>query len=297
MKLVGCPECHAQYDVADAAGATVTCRCGATFPATPPPAIDAAVTRCAACGALVGETEAVCGYCGAEVSRRPQPSGPVCPECYARNPEKARFCTSCGVAFSPQPLRAREGSLRCPACPSGELAPRSLGGLWAEECPACLGLWAPGDVMERLVAQIREKRQRDGFAASGLAPHERRTAWEAEVTYRHCPECGAMMQRRNFGKRSGVIVDSCLEHGTWLDADEMEDIASFVMGGGLERAEPAGVGTDPGHDASAKQVAAMAAVRILAEERARGAANARARAFTPFSGLKGIGDLISLLLR
>ena len=38
------------------------------------------------------------------------------------------------------------------------------------------------------------------------------------------------MQRRNFRKRSGVIVDRCSEHGTWLDADELEQIAGFLMG-------------------------------------------------------------------
>ena len=298
MKLVGCPKCHAQYDVGGWGEPAVTCRCGATFPAVPPPAIDSAVTRCAACGALVGEAETSCGYCHAEIARRPQRSGPVCPECYARNPEKAKFCTSCGVAFQPQPIRAREGSLRCPTCPGSTLAPRRLGGDWAEECPVCLGLWAPGDVLDRLVERIREKRRHDGATVEGGAPAERRAAWRDEVTYLHCPECGGMMQRRNFGRRSGVIVDWCGEHGTWLDANEMEDVASFVMRGGLERPQAVGEVAAYGLPVDPKRVAAMAAAeRILAEERARGSAHGRTPDLDPLAGLKGIGDLIARLLR
>ena len=298
MKLVGCPKCHAQYDVAGWSEALVACRCGATFSAVPPPAIDTAVTRCAACGALVAEAETVCAYCHAEISRRPQRSGPVCPECYARNPESAKFCTSCGVAFKPQPIRAGQISLRCPACPESTLVSRNLGGGWVDECPTCLGLWAPGDIMERLVERIREKRRHDGARPADQEERERRAAWANEVTYRHCPECGGMMQRRNFGRRSGIIVDWCGEHGTWLDANEMEDIADFVLQGGLERQQAAGVGDVDGLHVDPKRVAAMtAAERIMAEERARGGAAGHARELNPLAELKGIGDLIALLLR
>jgi Zn-finger nucleic acid-binding protein/ribosomal protein L40E len=298
VKLVGCPECHAQYDVDGRGEATVTCRCGATFPAVPPAAVDAAVTRCAACGALVGEAEATCAYCHAEIVRRPQTSGPVCPSCYARNPEKAKFCTSCGLEFRPQPIRSVSGSLRCPACPESTLVPRGVGGVWLEECPACLGLWAPGDVMDRLVERIREKRRHDAPLPTARGTPERRATWQADVTYRHCPECGGMMQRRNFGRRSGVIVDWCGEHGTWLDANEMEDIASFVFQGGLEGPQPAGAEPGYGLPADPKHVAAMAAAeRILAEERARGTAAGRGWESAPIAGLKGIGDLIALLLK
>ena len=40
------------------------------------------------------------------------------------------------------------------------------------------------------------------------------------------------MLRRNYRKSSGVIVDVCNEHGTWLDADELEQIAGFLLSGG-----------------------------------------------------------------
>lgn len=287
MKLVACPECHAQYDAGQASGPSIRCRCGATFSSEPPRAKDAAVTRCAACGALVGESERVCSYCRAEVIRRPAPSGPVCPVCYAQNPESARFCVSCGVAFLAQPVRATTQSLPCPVCPGTTLTPRSLGGIWVEECLSCLGLWTPGEVMDRLVDRIRERLESSAPHASA-GHRERRSRWQPEFTYRKCPECGAMMQRRNFGRRSGVVVDWCASHGTWLDANELEDVASFVIEGGL-RPEPDGGGRDGSLAADPKRVAAAAAAetilareRLLAEQRER-----------PLN----LGDLFALLLK
>lgn len=37
------------------------------------------------------------------------------------------------------------------------------------------------------------------------------------------------MQRRNFRKASGVILDICKSHGTWLDVDELEQLAGFIL--------------------------------------------------------------------
>jgi len=45
-----------------------------------------------------------------------------------------------------------------------------------------------------------------------------------------------MMNRVNFGRLSGIIVDVCKGHGTYLDAGELHRIVQFIQGGGLERA-------------------------------------------------------------
>ncbi len=298
MKLVSCPNCHAQYDVSGLTAETVACRCGTTFPALSPAPRDSAVRRCASCGALLRGGERTCAYCQAEITRRPEPSGPVCPECYARNPEGARHCTACGLAFLPQPLRARAEALDCPVClGSSHLASRSLGGLWVDECPQCLGLWAPGDVMDHLVDRVQERRRRNPTPVAS-APRGRQSAWQEEVVYRHCPECGGQMQRKNFGSRSGVVVDWCGSHGTWLDSHEMEDIAAFVVEGGLDRAEAGGeaergvLPADP-----ARTAAILAAEQLLVEERARTRERERVIAIGPGRALKSIGDLLQHLLK
>ena len=299
MKLVACPECHAQYDVGQSSGPTITCRCGATFKAEAPPARDATVTRCSACGALVGDKDRSCAYCGAAIVRRPPPSGPVCPECYAQNPEGAKFCVSCATHFLPQPVRESVVNLACPVCPDSALVGRDLGGIWVDECPSCLGLWAPGDVLDRLVDRVRER-----AAAEGTPPvtneRKRRSVWQSGIAYRKCPECGTGMQRRNFAHKSGVVVDWCGSHGTWLDAHELEDIAAFVLEGGL-RSTPAVAAEEHAWTlpSDPKRVAALAAAeRILAEEKARTEVTTHrwsAQRALP-EGFRGIGDLLTFLL-
>jgi Zn-finger nucleic acid-binding protein len=45
------------------------------------------------------------------------------------------------------------------------------------------------------------------------------------------------MNRKNFARISGVIIDECGSHGVWLDAGEMEKIRLFIADGGLEKAQ------------------------------------------------------------
>ena len=42
------------------------------------------------------------------------------------------------------------------------------------------------------------------------------------------------MNRINFARCSGVIVDICKGHGTWFDRDELSRIVEFIHGGGLD---------------------------------------------------------------
>jgi hypothetical protein len=44
------------------------------------------------------------------------------------------------------------------------------------------------------------------------------------------------MNRVNFARYSGVIMDVCKEHGTFFDRDELRRIVTFIRGGGLDRA-------------------------------------------------------------
>ena len=59
-----------------------------------------------------------------------------------------------------------------------------------------------------------------------------------------------------------MVLDWCGSHGTWLDAHEMEDVAAFVMEGGLEQGN--GLSADP-----ARTAAIVAAQQLLIEEGTR----------------------------
>lgn len=37
------------------------------------------------------------------------------------------------------------------------------------------------------------------------------------------------MNRKNFGKQSGVLVDVCTMHGVWFDRGELDVVAAFAF--------------------------------------------------------------------
>jgi hypothetical protein len=47
------------------------------------------------------------------------------------------------------------------------------------------------------------------------------------------------MNRLNFGRLSGAVVDVCRGHGTFLDRGELHQVVRFIQDGGLDRARRA----------------------------------------------------------
>jgi Zn-finger nucleic acid-binding protein len=241
MRLVCCPNCRAQYDVAQARAEHFTCECGSAVAARVPREIERTAHRCGSCGALLEADASGCSYCGAAVEVAPDQAGTVCPGCYARNGATCRFCTACGIAFEPRPIPESRTELPCPAC-GALMPPGGVGRVPTHECPHCHGLWVPDDQFDHLVRQAIaacERAQLQDLAAP--SPRVRGGRPDVgPVQYRRCPICQSFMLRRNYEQRSGVILDVCNEHGTWLDADELEQIRGFIVSGGLAEARASG---------------------------------------------------------
>ena len=234
MRLVACSVCHAQYDVSQVVEKFIDCRCGEQVENEVLRGVDAEIYRCGACGAAVAHDASGCGYCGSEIVRdRSRDLSLICPECFGRNADDACFCVGCGVAFRPEEVKVEGFELPCPSC-GCLMPPRSVAGIGINECPACNGIWAPEQRFDLLIAKAIEARQSaDPAQLEALRPRVKGgNPARQKVAYRKCPECEALMARRNFRKASGVIIDRCSEHGTWLDADELEQIAGFILSGG-----------------------------------------------------------------
>ncbi len=297
MRLIACSDCHAQYDVTHVATKHFPCRCGSQLENRVLTAVDAEVHRCGSCGAIVNASAEGCSFCGSEIVRDARRLSLICPECFARNAEESRFCTACGIAFRPEAVRVDAEELPCPSC-GGLMPGRAVGGVAVNECPGCNGLWAPGESFDVLVKRAAEARRENEALEVSVAPRTTGSNPAAQkVAYRNCPACDAHMHRRNYGRSSGVIVDVCHEHGTWLDADELEQIAGYILSG--RAAEKAFVHREH-EDASqilrddpARAAAANAAFqRVLARNQAESYASGRRR-----SGLfRTVTELLELLL-
>lgn len=130
--------------------------------------------------------------------------------------------------------------------------PNSVGGaLFLADCVSCHGLWVGRETIERLVTS-----RADDTILLALAPGvgaqnaAGQSVGQGQVRYRPCPECLSLMNRVNYARISGIIMDVCKEHGTWFDAHELPALLEFVRRGGLD-------------------VARQREVRSLADERRR----------------------------
>ncbi len=183
---------------------------------------DASSLHCPNCGAAADPNVGRCPYCQARLATV------SCPACFALMFDGAAFCPKCGTARARR--QADDAGATCPAC-KGALEQIQIGSTTILECNACDGVWVDADVFERLCAD-RESQAAILHRLSNRTP----SASAERVRYRPCLRCTKMMNRVNFGKHSGAVVDVCRGHGTFLDAGELHQIVTFIQNGGLERA-------------------------------------------------------------
>ena len=118
------------------------------------------------------------------------------------------------------------GSLSCPSCQERLANFQSPSGVLSD-CSKCGGQF----LQATLLVALLEQREALGTKVPRNLP--RHNPLSDSVRYLPCPVCQRTMNRKNFGRTSGVIVDVCAEHGTWFDRGELPRILKFVEAGGL----------------------------------------------------------------
>ncbi|HXV76767.1 MAG TPA: zf-TFIIB domain-containing protein [Candidatus Polarisedimenticolaceae bacterium] len=238
--LVACDGCRRQYDAgALAPGSRFHCSCGATVVVPRRKVFEAEVVRCSSCSAPRTGNRAACTHCGADFTLHERDLQTICPQCMARISNLARFCHHCATPIVPQGRAGEPTGVDCPVCGSGRtLNSRSLAQdrVTVLECGACAGMWVGRRAFELIAEKAR------GVAASADEPLAATAAGggaspaaQHGSLYRRCPECNQMMNRRNFGRRSGIVIDSCKDHGIWFDAEELDRILRWIRQGGEAR--------------------------------------------------------------
>lgn len=165
--------------------------------------------RCESCSAPLSGFRARCEYCGA-----------------TNNVDREVLIGKAAAA--------RNSKYACPACGS-EMATLDLGAgdsgpLTVDQCGKCFGLYFPFYQLEILLNDLA--RYEFLVDARRLEDLSRNGPPETRVAYRKCPECAKIMNRINFGRRSGVITDQCYGHGVWLDAGELKRLVEWRNSGG-----------------------------------------------------------------
>lgn len=246
-----------------------------------PPAFPGAVVACAACGqstaierisvaassspyrdagsAAPPEADVRCPYC----SHACPPLVRICPSCdvrlenvrcagcYSLQAPGAFTCARCKRSLELEPLLDPTDA-PCPRCRHPlEVASEAAGERddRVRECPRCGGIFVPREALAELLARAE--------VHGAISVVQRGTTPDA-VTYPPCPLCHVPMNRVNFGRVSGVIVDVCKAHGTWFDAGELTRVLAFVAGGGRAKTRAREAREEQERAAAAKAQAAIA---------------------------------------
>jgi Zn-finger nucleic acid-binding protein len=281
VETLRCKACEKEVDLTGMfPGARVVCVCGAETvvpghtPGSSPgpyagaaagksvayrtaeaPPVEAAMMKCPFCGGPCASDVRTCPHCNVELA------SVRCPHCFTLHFTGSRFCARCGKELELEPLLDATDA-PCPRCDKplsifgGTLPDELEKTLPLHECTGCGGVFVSQKTLDAIVAR----------ESPGPKPptHDRVSVPAVRhadtVRYVKCPLCHVLMNRVNFGKRSGVIVDVCKAHGVWFDKGELTDAIEFVARGGLEEAK-----RRDAEDAGLKKEAAKLHVELMEE--------------------------------
>jgi Zn-finger nucleic acid-binding protein len=185
---------------------------------------EARAYQCPVCGAFAQDGERACRHCASLLATL------RCGHCFELSFPDALHCRGCGLELGLSP-EAEASALKCPDC-QVELRAFQAGAGRLLACGRCGGQLVTHGLLRALI----EQREALGRAVPSLdAP--RGNPLSAPVRYRACPCCGQMMNRKNFGGSSGIVIDVCSLHGTLFDRGELPRVLEFVRRGGLARAQ------------------------------------------------------------
>jgi len=164
---------------------------------------------------------ALCSGCGNEID----------------DPEHCPVCEAGRAHHRPRVVVAR---CQCPRC-ADTLAEEDWEGTTTLVCPSCRGTFFPGRSLETVLNKLRATCDPVDVDTVMRDFKDRFTRELPDaVRYKQCPVCDGVMLRRNYATVSGVIVDCCNDHGTWVDETAFAGLADFISRGGDLLADEAG---------------------------------------------------------
>ena len=173
-----------------------------------------------------------------------------CPSCAAPIPTHGVVCSYCGQrldvdlkGLGQSCLDSDNEDLHCPDCDTTlqSLLIGSETDNYGEEinvcrCSGCLGLFIRRETLDLILRiKVLQPSEVNYQLLTNLeqSNHSMSKGWK----YRPCPKCRTLMNRKLHGRRSGVIIDSCREHGIWLDAGELRQLMEWTRAGGNKLCE------------------------------------------------------------
>jgi Zn-finger nucleic acid-binding protein len=163
-----------------------------------------------------------------------------CTTCSAPLPANTNRCNFCNTrsdvdlhAKLPYKTERLASERICPNCEQAlqTVSLKMAEPLLIDRCPTCFGLFFDkGEietVLQNSVSNIAgiNLEHIDNINKDRFRKHQ-------NIRYVKCPECQILMDRVNFARRSGVVIDHCIRHGIWLDSGELTHLMEWKKAGG-----------------------------------------------------------------
>jgi len=183
--------------------------------------------NCPNCGAAVSSDAAQCGFCTSRLKTM------ACPACLGLMFLGSRHCPRCGAQAVQTEIKDDDNLGDCPRCKI-KLNRLQIDRINLRVCRRCEGWWADVETFENVCAERESQAAVLNFIRAEQIHVENKNP--VKVSYVPCPDCKQLMNRSNFARSSGVIIDLCKQHGVWFDREELPKIIEFVRRGGLDHA-------------------------------------------------------------
>jgi Zn-finger nucleic acid-binding protein len=241
--------------------------------------VEARVYHCAECGGSNAEAARHCTFCRSPLASL------RCGHCFHMNAPEHEYCSGCGELLGLEPI-ALPSELSCPGCELELVAfDGDPGNLF--DCSRCGGQFVEHTLLSNLIE--RRRRYSDGRSVRSY------TSIERKVRYLPCPACADLMNRRNFGGTSGIIVDYCGHHGVWFHPGALPRLLGLVARGGLADGRRIRLGLKRPESEAERQRTAMLVARSLNKEEAARKVSAPSAREVAEGVLQGTIDLLETL--
>ena len=155
-----------------------------------------------------------------------------CPFCNKKTADEAKLCAHCGKNIHAKTIDMRKKSILCPTCklPTSIL---NLAGVELDFCHECTGIWFDRKEMKQFLKVIAEEKSAGKIyrLLNEMAFGDDR---RKRGSYIQCPICKDLMIQRNYLEISGILLDQCLDHGTWADKQDLISILDLISTGDME---------------------------------------------------------------
>jgi len=156
----------------------------------------------------------------------------ICSHCDKPTSDIGKKCVHCGGEVQESVKRSHGIPLVCPLC-GIKTDIILLAGIDLDYCNNCSGIWFDKGEVTKLQDAVLNK-SLCGEMASELKALPALIHESDRKNYLDCPVCCLPMSHKTYVEVSGIVLDRCASHGTWIEKEDLARILDILDSGKLE---------------------------------------------------------------